>query len=162
MIGALLPDLIRDAQLAVRQAEHPAGWRAAQSVLAEVYSLCQFFVAYQPDSSLLWRVAERSMVAAQQSEDPHTIGVSAWLMTQAHRDSGASHLDAADAVNRDTLAFLEPLLPDATDDVLAIAGALRFEAGYTRRGGARPARPGGTGTPRGRWPSGSRTTTSTR
>ncbi|WP_236239407.1 helix-turn-helix domain-containing protein [Streptomyces sp. CC228A] len=136
VIGALLPDLIRDAQLAVRQAEHPAGWRAAQSVLAEVYSLCQFFVAYQPDSSLLWRVAERSMVAAQQSEDPHTIGVSAWLMTQAHRDSGASHLDAADAVNRDTLAFLEPLLPDATDDVLAIAGALRFEAGYTaaRRG----------------------------
>ncbi|OII65305.1 helix-turn-helix domain-containing protein [Streptomyces sp. CC77] len=135
-IGTLLPDLISDAQLAVRQAEQPAGWREAQAVLAEVYSLSQFFVAYQPDSSLLWRVAERSMVAAQQSEDPHTIGVAAWLMTQAHRDAGSSHLDAADAVNRETLAYLEPLLPDATDDVLAIAGALRFEAGYTaaRRG----------------------------
>ena len=136
VIGSLLPDLIRDAQLAVKQAEAPADWRAAQAVLAEVYSLAQFFLAYQPDSSLLWRVAERSMVAAQQSDDPHTIGVSAWLLAQAHRDSGPSHYDSADAVNLDALAFLEPLLPDATDDVLAIAGALTFEAGYTaaRRG----------------------------
>lgn len=136
VIGALLPELIRDAQLAVKQAEAPADWRAAQAVLAEVYSLAQFFLAYQPDSSLLWRVAERSMVAAQQSDDPHTIGVSAWLLAQAHRDSGPSHYDAADAVNLEALAYLESALPDATDDVLAIAGALTFEAGYTaaRRG----------------------------
>lgn len=136
VIGALLPDLIRDAQLAVRQAGQPADWRAAQAVLAEVYSLSQFFLAYQPDASLLWRVAERSMVAAQQSEDPHTIGVSAWLLAQAHRDSGPGHYEAADAVNLEALTYLEPLLPDATDDVLAIAGALTFEAGYTaaRRG----------------------------
>ena len=35
-----------------------------------------------------------------------------------------------------TLSYLEPLLEDASDDVLAIAGALTFEAGYTaaRRG----------------------------
>lgn len=136
VIGALLPDLIRDAQLAVKQAETPAEWRAAQAVLAEVYSLSQFFLAYQPDASLLWRVAERSMVAAQQSDDPHTIGVSAWLLAQAHRDSGPSHYDAADAVNLEALAYLEPILPDASDDVLAITGALTFEAGYTaaRRG----------------------------
>lgn len=140
VIGALLPDLIRDAQLAVRQAQMPADWRAAQSILSEVYSLAQFFVAYQPDSSLLWRVAERSMVAAQQSDDPHAIGVSAWLLAQAHRDSGPGHFDPADTVTHETLAYLEPLLPDATDDVLAIAGALTFEAGYTA------ARRGDTGT----------------
>ncbi|MGW2698439.1 XRE family transcriptional regulator, partial [Streptomyces sp. NPDC001296] len=35
-IGALLPGLIGDAQLAVRQAETGAGRRAAQAVLAEV------------------------------------------------------------------------------------------------------------------------------
>ncbi|MFF9066884.1 helix-turn-helix domain-containing protein [Streptomyces sp. NPDC014891] len=135
-IGALLPDLIRDARLAVKQAQAPADWRAAQAVLAEVYSLSQFFLAYQPDASLLWRVAERSMVAAQQSDDAHTIGVSAWLLTQAHRDSGPGHYDAADAVNLEALAFLQPLLPDASREVLAIAGALTFEAGYTaaRRG----------------------------
>lgn len=136
VIGALLPDLIRDAQLAVRQADTAADRRTAQAVLSEVYSLSQFFVAYQPDAALLWRVAERGMVAAQESEDPHAIGVAAWLAAQAHRDSGPAHFDAADAVNGEVLAYLEPQLPDADDKVLAIAGALTFEAGYTaaRRG----------------------------
>ncbi|MFJ9121296.1 helix-turn-helix domain-containing protein [Streptomyces sp. NPDC102394] len=136
VIGSLLPNLIGDAQLAVRQAESGPQRRAAQAVLAEVYSLAQFFVAYQPDAALLWRVAERGLVAAQESEHPHAIGVAAWLATQAHRDAGPGHFDAADTVNLDTLAYLEPLLPDASDDVLAITGALTFEAGYTaaRRG----------------------------
>ncbi|WP_129307637.1 helix-turn-helix transcriptional regulator [Streptomyces sp. L2] len=130
-IGKLLPDLIRDAQVLVRHADSSADRRSAQALLSQTYSLSQFFVAYQPDASLLWRVAERGMVAAQESEDPHTIGVAAWLLAQAHRDSGARHFDAADAVNAEAVRFLEPLLPDATEDVLAIAGALQFELGYT-------------------------------
>ncbi|MGW0552553.1 helix-turn-helix domain-containing protein [Streptomyces altiplanensis] len=136
VIGALLPDLIRDAQLAVCQADSAADRRTSNAVLSEVYSLAQFFAAYQPDPALLWRIADRGMMAAQESEDPHTIGVAAWLTAQAHRDSGPAHFDAADEVTRETLEFLEPLLPDASDDVAAIAGALRFEAGYTaaRRG----------------------------
>ncbi|GGZ49041.1 hypothetical protein GCM10010387_49320 [Streptomyces inusitatus] len=131
VVGALLPELIRDAQMAVRQADTTEGRRAAQAVLSEVYSLSQFFVAYQPDAALLWRVAERGMVAAQESEDPHAIGVAAWLSAQAHRDAGPGHFDAADAVTSAALAYLKPLLPDASDDVLAISGALTFEAGYT-------------------------------
>ncbi|MGW2210105.1 helix-turn-helix domain-containing protein [Streptomyces sp. NPDC001781] len=134
VVGALLPDLIRDAQAAVRQADTTAGRRAAHAILAEVYSLSQFFVAYQPDVALLWRVAERGLIAAQESEDPHAVGVAAWLAAQAHRDS--AHFDAADDVTRQTLEHLRPQLPDARHDVLAIAGALTFEAGYTaaRRG----------------------------
>ena len=136
VVGELLPGLIRDAQLAVRQADTGAERRAAQAALSEVYSLSQFFVAYQPDSALLWRVAERGMVAAQDSEDPHAIGVAAWLTAQAHRDSGRSHFDSADAVTLEALRYLERHLPDADNKVLAIAGALQFEAGYTaaRRG----------------------------
>lgn len=130
-IGRLLPDLIRDAEALVRHADTGNERRAAQSLLAETYSLSQFFIAYQPDSALLWRVAERGMVAAQDSGDPHAIGVAAWLLAQAHRDSGARHFDAADAINVEAVHFLEPLLPDASDDVLAIAGALEFELGYT-------------------------------
>ncbi|NUR27886.1 MAG: helix-turn-helix domain-containing protein [Catenulispora sp.] len=130
-IGRLLPDLIRDAQALVRHADSSGQRRAAQALLAQTYSLSQFFIAYQPDSALLWRVAERGMIAAQESEDPHTIGVAAWLLAQAHRDSGPRHFDAADAVNLEAVRYLEPLLPDATDDVLAIAGALEFELGYT-------------------------------
>jgi transcriptional regulator with XRE-family HTH domain len=131
MIGKLLPDLIRDATALVRHADTANERRAAQALLAETYSLSQFFVAYQPDTSLLWRVAERGMVAAQDSGDPHAIGVAAWLLAQAHRDSGPRHFDAADAVNVEAVRFLEPLLPDAGDDLLAIAGALEFELGYT-------------------------------
>ncbi|MFI9170808.1 helix-turn-helix domain-containing protein [Streptomyces lincolnensis] len=140
VIGALLPDLIRDAQHAVLQADSTSERRTAQAILSEVYSLSQFFIAYQPDASLLWRVVERGMIAAQESEDPHTIGVSAWLAAQAHRDSGPAHFDTADAVTSATIHHLEPLLPDADNDVLAIAGALQFEAGYTA------ARRGDTGT----------------
>jgi transcriptional regulator with XRE-family HTH domain len=143
VIGVLLPDLIRDAQLAVRQTDRAADRRAAQAVLAEVYFLSQFFIAYQPDSALLWRVAERGMIASQESEDPHALGVAAWLAVQGHRD--AARYDAADAVTSATLRFLEPLLPDANDDVRAIAGALQFEAGYTA------ARRGDTGTAWGWW-----------
>ncbi|MEV8526959.1 helix-turn-helix domain-containing protein [Streptomyces sp. NPDC052000] len=131
VLGDLLPDLVVDAQLAVRAAESAAERRATQACLSEVYSLSQFFVAYQPDAALLWRVAERGMVAAQESEDPHAIGVAAWLTAQAHRDSGPGHFDAADAVTTKALRYLEPFLPDAPDKVLAIAGALQFEAGYT-------------------------------
>lgn len=136
VIGTLLPELIQDAQLAVRQVDTAPARREAQAVLAEVYSLAQFFVAYQPDAALLWRVAERGLIAAQESEDPHAIGVAAWLAAQAHRDAGPAHFDAADAVTLTTLGYLEPLLEDASDDVLAITGALTFEAGYTaaRRG----------------------------
>jgi hypothetical protein len=76
-LGSLLPDLIGDAQLAARQARNPAERRAAQALMSEVYSLAQFFLAYQPDSSLLWRVAERGMVAAQESEDARAIGIAA-------------------------------------------------------------------------------------
>ncbi|MFJ9027552.1 helix-turn-helix domain-containing protein [Streptomyces sp. NPDC102274] len=136
VVGELLPDLIRDAQLAARQADSAADRRTAQAALSEVYSLSQFFVAYQPDSALLWRVAERGMVSAQESEDPHAIGVAAWLAAQAHRDTGPSHFDAADAITLEALRYLTPLLSDADDAVRAITGALQFEAGYTaaRRG----------------------------
>lgn len=145
VIGKLLPDLIRDATALVRHADTANDRRHGQGLLAQTYSLSQFFVAYQPDSSLLWRVAERGMVAAQDSGDPHTIGVAAWLLAQAHRDSGRHHFDAADAVNLEAVRFLEPLLPDADDDLLAIAGALQFELGYTA------ARRRETGTAWGHW-----------
>ncbi|MFJ6935677.1 helix-turn-helix domain-containing protein [Streptomyces sp. NPDC101132] len=131
VLGDLLPGLIRDAQLAVRQADSGPERRAAQAILSETYSLTQFFVAYQPDSALLWRVAERGMVAAQESEDPHAIGVAAWLTAQAHRDSGPGHYDAADTVTMRALELLEPRLADGPVQVRAIVGALKFEAGYT-------------------------------
>ncbi|GAB3474545.1 XRE family transcriptional regulator [Nocardiopsis coralliicola] len=136
MLGQLLPDLIRDAQLAAHQAEERAERRAAQAVLAEVYALSQFFIAYQPAQDLLWRVAERGIVAAQDSGDLHAVGVAAWLMAQAHRDAG--DWESADNITLQALAALNHHAEDATDAAAAIRGAMMFEAGYTaaRRGEA--------------------------
>ncbi len=145
VVGSLLPDLISDGQSAVRQAETSADRRAAQAALSEVYSLAQFFLAYQPDAALLWRVAERGMIAAQESDDPHALGVAAWLQAEAHRDTGGAHLDAADDVTAQALAYLEPLLPCGATTVVAITGALRVAAGYTA------ARRGDTGAAWGHW-----------
>ncbi|MFF5808282.1 helix-turn-helix domain-containing protein [Streptomyces sp. NPDC012746] len=130
-LGTLLPGLIRDAQLSVRQADTGADRRSALILQAETFALAQFFVAYQPDPSLLWRVAERGMAAAQESEDLHAIGVASWLSAQAHRDSGPGHYDEADDVVTQALRLLEPGLEDAPLDVQAITGALRVEAGLT-------------------------------
>ncbi|SJZ82408.1 Predicted transcriptional regulators [Marinactinospora thermotolerans DSM 45154] len=136
VLGRLLPGLITDAQLAAYQAEDRTQRRAAQAVLAEVYAIAQFFIAYQPAADLLWRVAERGMVAAQDSGDVHAIGVASWLMAQAHRDAG--DWDAADVVTGETLDALRPHVDAGQVPAFAIWGALHFEAGYTaaRRGEA--------------------------
>lgn len=143
VLGQLLPGLIEDAQLAAHQADDRTTRRAAQAVLAEVYALAQFFIAYQPAQDLLWRVAERGIVAAQDSGDLHAIGVASWLMAQAHRDAG--DWDAADVVTSQTLTLLDRYTDVANADVAAIHGATLFEDGYTA------ARRGEIGSGWGRW-----------
>ena len=144
VVGALLPGLIRNAQTAALVSDRPDERRAVLAVLAEVYALSQFFLAYQAGAAeLLWRAVERSLVAAQESADPRAIGVAAWLAAQAHRDAG--RWDAADAVTLRTLEYLAPTLDGTSAPVLAIVGALQFEAGYTA------ARAGRQGEAWGRW-----------
>ena len=128
VLGTLLPALIRDCQRAVRQYQGDDG-RQARAIMAGVWNLAQFFLAYQPDSGLLWRVAERSIAAAQESDDPRAIGGAVWLLAQAHRDSG--EFEAAAEVNRQALELLTPRLDGGTDEFAAIYGALLFEAAYT-------------------------------
>jgi transcriptional regulator with XRE-family HTH domain len=128
VLGRLLPDLIHDAQVAARQHEGAAR-RRAQAVLADVLGLTQMFVAYQPDPALLWRVAERAMIAAQDSGDLHAIAGATWFLMEAHRDSG--DWDAAMGINLDALRLLEPRLGDADDDLRALFGALQAGAAFT-------------------------------
>ncbi len=129
VLGGMLPGLIRDAQRAARVYEDPDERRHALVLLAETYNLAQFFLAYQPAADLLWRVAERAMGAAQESGDMHAVGSSVWLLAQAHRDAG--EFEAAEDVNRQGLDLLRLHLDGASDGLMAIWGALLFEAGYT-------------------------------
>ncbi|ACY96153.1 helix-turn-helix domain-containing protein [Thermomonospora curvata] len=142
VLGGLLPELIRDA----RHAAYAYGGddrRRALALLAEVYNLTQFFVAYQPDSGLLWRVAERALLTAQEAEEPRTIGGAVWLLAEAHRDAG--DLDAAEQVIRDGMELLRPRLEQGGDDLRAMWGALHAAAAYTA------ARAGQKGTAWGWW-----------
>jgi transcriptional regulator with XRE-family HTH domain len=128
VLGSLLPELIRDAKHAVRTYEG-ADRRRALSLLAQIYNLAQFFIAYQPSADLLWRVVERSLMTAEESEDPHAFASAVWLAAQAHRDVG--DFDAAEAVNREGLDAIRPRLDGGGDALRALWGALHHEMAYT-------------------------------
>lgn len=135
-LGALLPSLIRDAQRAVRLHHDPIARREARRLLAKVYQLADFYVAYQPVPELVWLVADRAMLAAQEADDPDVIAGSAWTLVQPLRDAG--RWEEALAVADNALRLLAPRLDGASDERLALWGALQFEIAYVhaRRGRA--------------------------
>lgn len=133
-LGALLPGLIRDAQTAARTPG--AERRDARRILAGVYQLADFYVAYQPAPELVWMVADRGLNEGYEADDPYVIACSAWSMVQALRDCG--RWEEAIGLARDSIDRLTPYLDrDSTsDDWRGIAGALDAEIAYVhaRRG----------------------------
>ncbi|WP_327149743.1 helix-turn-helix domain-containing protein [Nocardia sp. NBC_01329] len=133
-LGALLPGLIKDAQGAARVPGD--GSRQARRVLAGVYQLADFYVAYQPATELVWMVADRALSEGYAADDPYVIACGAWAMTQALRDSG--RWEEAIALARAAAEQLDPYLDrDGTpDDWRGIHGALYAEIAYVhaRRG----------------------------
>lgn len=134
-LGALLPGLIGDAQRAVRMLSGDQQ-RKARGLLARVYQLADFYVAYQPAPELVWLVADRAMLEAREADDAYLVGASAWALVQALRDAG--RWDEATTVASDAVRLLQPRLDDAPDDWLGMWGALQFETAYVfaRRGRA--------------------------
>ncbi|GAA2713433.1 helix-turn-helix domain-containing protein [Micromonospora olivasterospora] len=128
VLGAVLPDLVRDAQRAALTYEGDER-RRAHALLAEALNLAQMFLAYQPAAELLWRVADRAMVAAQESGDPEALARAGWFLCQIHREAG--DWDTAMSVTLDLISALEPRAADANANLLALWGALNFEAAYT-------------------------------
>ncbi|WP_327111107.1 helix-turn-helix domain-containing protein [Nocardia sp. NBC_01730] len=133
-LGALLPGLIRDAQQAAR-IPGPTR-RKARRILAGVYQLADFYVAYQPAPELVWLVADRAMNEGFEADDPYVIACSTWAMVQALRDSG--RWEEAIGIARDAMDQLAPYLgrDETPDDWRGIAGALEAEVAYVhaRRG----------------------------
>ncbi|MEU3168950.1 helix-turn-helix transcriptional regulator [Streptosporangium sp. NPDC006930] len=127
-LGHLLPGLLRDVQLAAAM-YRDADRRRALALLAETYGLAQMFLAYQPAQDLLWRVADRALVAAQESEDPLALTCAVWFLTQAHRDTG--DFDAARHINQQGMSAVQSHVDDAGVDLLAMWGALSFELAFT-------------------------------
>lgn len=127
-VGAVLPNLIRDAQRAVR-----ARWgeerRNARRALAGVYQLADFYVAYQPAPELVWLVADRAVTEGQDADDPYAMAAGAWALVQALRESG--RWDEAISVAHDGAAQLEPYMESASADWRGMVGALRAENALT-------------------------------
>ncbi|WFE97666.1 helix-turn-helix transcriptional regulator [Micromonospora sp. WMMD987] len=128
VLGTLLPGLLRDVQHAALAYEGTER-RQAQALLAETLGAVQMFLAYQPAAELIWRVADRAMVAAQESGDPEAIARAGWFLGQVHRDTG--DWDTAMAVTLDVLSALESRATEGGAGLLALWGALNFEAAYT-------------------------------
>ncbi|MER6830841.1 helix-turn-helix transcriptional regulator [Streptosporangium sp. NPDC000563] len=127
-LGRLLPDLLRDMQLATAL-YRDEDRRRAQALLAETYGLTQMFLAFQPAQDLLWRVTDRALLAAQESEDPLALSCAVWFLANAHRDCG--DYDAARDVNEQGLAAIQPFLDGAGVGLRAMWGALSYELAYT-------------------------------
>lgn len=132
-LGTLLPGLIRDAQLAARTIRGDDR-RDARRVLAGVYQLADFYVAYQPAPELVWMVADRALTEGQEADDPYVIAGGAWAMVQALRDSG--RWDEAISLADDAAGQLRPYLESGPDDWRGMVGALEAEIAYVhaRRG----------------------------
>lgn len=127
-LGELLPDLIRDTQLAAVM-YRGENRRRVNALLAETYGLAQMFLAYQPAQDLLWRVADRALMAAQESDDPLALTCAVWFLGQAHRDAG--DFEAARAINVQGMAAVRPHMHTPSVDLLAMWGALNFELAFT-------------------------------
>ncbi|MBO4206145.1 helix-turn-helix domain-containing protein [Micromonospora echinofusca] len=129
VLGALLPDLLRDAQCAALAYEGDDR-RRAQALLAETLGLAQMFLAYQPAAELIWRAADRSMVAAQESGDPEAMARAGWFLCQVHRDTG--DWDTAMRTAVELISSLQTRTNEEPTNVnlLALVGALNFEAAY--------------------------------
>lgn len=132
-LGALLPGLIRDAQIAVRTLRGDER-RNARRVLSGVYQLADFYVAYQPAPELVRLVADRAVAEGQEADDPYCAAGGAWAMVQALRDAG--RWDEALALATDAIGQLEPHLDTAPTDWRGMVGALEAEIAYVhaRRG----------------------------
>jgi hypothetical protein len=134
-LGALLPDLIRDAQRAARSVTGQRR-RDARRVLAGVYRLADFYVAYQPAPELVWMVADRAITEGQEADDPYAVAAGAWAMVQALRDSG--RWDEAVELAADSIRQLSPHVESGNPDWRGMVGALEAEIAYVhaRRGRA--------------------------
>lgn len=127
-VGALLPDLIRDAEAAVRALDG-AERRAALVALSDVYRLTGQATAYVAPAELAWVVADRALTAAQDADQPAAIAAAAWNLGNILRET--SYPDEALRVVLDAADLIRPHLDDAPDDWKGIYGALQLHAAVT-------------------------------
>lgn len=127
-VGALLPELIRDAEAAARTLDGPER-RAAFVALSDVYRLTGQATAYVAPAELAWVVADRAMAAAQQADQPAAIAAAAWNMGNILRET--TYPEEALRVVAEAADLIRPHLDGAPEDWRGIYGALQLHAAVT-------------------------------
>ncbi|MDT0382397.1 helix-turn-helix transcriptional regulator [Streptomyces sp. DSM 42041] len=127
-VGALLPDLIRDAETAARTLDG-ADRRAALVALSDVYRLTGQATAYVAPAELAWVVADRALAAARQADDPAAIAAAAWNMGNILRET--TYPEEALRVVTEAADLIRPHLASAPDNWRGIYGALQLHAAVT-------------------------------
>ncbi|MFH8792435.1 helix-turn-helix domain-containing protein [Streptomyces sp. NPDC017941] len=135
-VGFLLPDLIRDAEAAVR-AHDGTERRAALVALSDIYRLTGQATAYIAPAELAWVVADRALTAAQDADQPAAMAAAAWNMGNILRET--SYPEEALRVVTEAADLLRPHLDGAPEDWRGIYGALQLHAAVTTAREAREA-----------------------
>jgi transcriptional regulator with XRE-family HTH domain len=105
-ISGLLPNLLRDAQLAVRLYEGTER-RSALHSLAQTYHLMQLFLSFQPAPEMITLTGDRAFNAAQEADNPQAMAVAAWYLNHIFRDAGQQH-EARVQLALDSAELLQP------------------------------------------------------
>lgn len=127
-VGALLPDLIRDAEAAVRALDGGQR-RAALVALSDVYRLTGQATAYIAPAELAWVTADRALSAAQDADEPSAIASAAWNMGNILRET--AYPEEALRVVLEAADLIRPHLDEAPEDWRGIYGALQLHAAVT-------------------------------
>ncbi|MFG2197173.1 multiprotein-bridging factor 1 family protein [Streptomyces sp. NPDC048639] len=127
-VGALLPELITQAEAAARTLDGPQR-RASLAALADVYRLTGQATAYVAPAELAWVVADRALTAAQQADAPAAIAAAAWNMGNILRET--AYPEEALRVTTEAADLLRPHLDGAPDDWRGVYGALQLHAAVT-------------------------------
>lgn len=127
-VGAQLPQLIRDAESAVRALDGDQR-RAALVALSDVYRLAGQATAYVAPAELAWVVADRALTAAQDADEPAAIAAAAWNMGNILRET--SYPEEALRVVNEAADLIRPHLDGAPDDWRGVYGALQLHAAVT-------------------------------
>jgi DNA-binding XRE family transcriptional regulator len=135
-VGALVPDLIRDAHACVK-AHEGAERRAAHAATADLYRLVQRLLAHISEPELYWLALDRGRAHSEDADDPVTLALAAWSTAIGQRAAGY----ADDAVETDEagMTLLRGQLETGTPELLGVYGALNLQAaiscGLDGRGG---------------------------
>lgn len=97
--------------------------------LSSAYALSEQVLAWVADSALLWLVADRCMVSAQEADRPEALAGAAWVLGNVWRATGRE--DDAYRLASDAADLLEAHATDGPDDVRALWGSVRLHAAIT-------------------------------